>query len=230
MEVSKPVDKSKSYGKSVPRRIVFLGPPGAGKGTQAESISKALSVVSISTGEMIRDALKSGSELGKKVSSYIEVGTLVPDDVVIDIVKDRISKDDCNNGFILDGFPRTIPQAEALDKMNTDIQAVISLEVSDDTIIERMSGRRVCKQCQATYHTKHKKPTIEDICDKCRGTLVQREDDKPEIVKQRLKVYHEQTKPLKDYYKNQGKLLVVEGQEKVEDTKKLVFEALGVRS
>lgn len=207
-------------------KIILLGAPGAGKGTQAEAICNHLSIPAISTGNIIREALKSGTEMGKKAKSYMEEGKLVPDEVVIGIIQERLSKEDCQSGFILDGFPRTIPQAEALDAMGVVIDKVIDLEVPDDKIVQRMSGRRVCETCGASYHLLFKKPAVEGVCDKCAGTLVQRKDDHPDTVKERLHVYHEQTEPLKEYYRKQGKLFIVDGQEEVEDTTKLTLAAL----
>ena len=207
--------------------IILFGAPGAGKGTQAEAIAERKSIPTISTGNIIRDALKSGSELGLKAKNYMADGGLVPDEIVIEIIKERIAKDDCNQGFILDGFPRTIPQAEALDKMGVNIDKVIEISVSDAIIIDRMSGRRVCENCGSSYHLKNKRPQKEGICDKCQGTLVQREDDQPDTVKNRLKIYHEQTKPLENYYEKQGKLTVIQGDNKsIEETIDLVLKAL----
>jgi adenylate kinase len=207
-------------------KLIFLGAPGAGKGTQAEAVCAHLNIPAISTGNMIREALKSGTEMGLKAKSYMDSGALVPDEVVIGIVKDRIAQPDCANGFVLDGFPRTIPQAEALDNMGVKIDRVIALEVSDDKIVKRMSGRRVCESCGASYHLLYNPPKVEGKCDKCGGTLVQRKDDLPETVKARLKVYHEQTEPLKDYYKRQGKLYTVDGQEDVAETTKLTLQTI----
>lgn len=206
--------------------LILLGAPGAGKGTQAEVICSKLSIPAISTGNMIRAALKSGSELGKKVQSFMDAGELVPDDVVIAIIRERLAEPDCAGGFVLDGFPRTIAQAEALDRMGVKIDRVIDIEVSDDRIIARMSGRRVCEKCGASYHLLYKKPKQEGVCDACAGTLVQRKDDHPDTVAQRLRVYHEQTEPLKEYYAKQNKLRVVEGQEEVADTTRLTLAAL----
>lgn len=206
--------------------LILLGAPGAGKGTQAENICEAYNIPTISTGNIIREALKSGTEMGLKAKSYMDAGQLVPDEVVIGIIKDRLSQGDCKNGFILDGFPRTIPQAEALDKMGVVIDKVIDIEVSDEKIVQRMSGRRVCEKCGASYHLLYKKPEVEDVCGKCGGALIQRKDDHPDTVKARLKVYHEQTEPLKEYYDAQGKLSVVEGQEEVADTTRLTLAAL----
>ncbi len=206
--------------------IIFLGAPGAGKGTQAEKVSEKLSIPTVSTGNIIREALRTGTEMGLKAKSYIEAGKLVPDDVVIGIIKDRLAEDDCKNGFILDGFPRTIPQAEALDAMGIVIDKVIDIEVADDKIAARMSGRRVCPACGASYHLEYKKPEKDGVCNLCSAELVQRRDDAPETVLERLKVYHEETEPLKDYYAKTGKLRIVEGQEDVAETTKLTFKAL----
>ncbi len=207
-------------------KLILLGAPGAGKGTQAEIISEKYNIPTISTGNIIRAALKNGTEMGLKAKSYIDAGNLVPDDVVIGIIKERLAEDDCQNGYILDGFPRTIPQAEALDNMGFGIDAALSIEVADEEIVKRMSGRRVCEKCGASYHTEYKKPEKEGVCNLCGGALVIRKDDEPETVLNRLGVYHEQTEPLKDYYKAAGKLLMVEGQDKVEDTTRLVLAAL----
>lgn len=207
-------------------KIILLGAPGAGKGTQAEIISEKLNIPQISTGNLIRAALKSGTEIGLKAKSFIEAGQLVPDEVVIAIIQERIAEDDCQNGFILDGFPRTIAQAEALDRMGTVIDKVIDIEVADEAIAQRLSGRRVCEACGSSYHLDYKKPSVDGVCDKCGGTLVQRKDDHPDTVIARLEVYHNETEPLKTYYQNTGKLRIVNGQDTVEDTTKLTFEAL----
>lgn len=206
--------------------LILLGAPGAGKGTQAEKICEKYGIPAVSTGNIIREALKNGTDMGLKAKSYIDAGKLVPDDVVIGIIKDRLSEDDCKNGFILDGFPRTIPQAEALDNMGIVIDKVVDIEVPDDKIAARLSGRRVCLKCGATYHLEFKKPAKEGVCDVCGDELVQRKDDKPETVIDRLNVYHEQTEPLKDYYSKTGKLVIVEGQEEVAETTALVFKSL----
>lgn len=206
--------------------LILLGAPGAGKGTQAEKICEKYGIPAVSTGNIIREALKNGTDMGLKAKSYIDAGKLVPDDVVIGIIKDRLSEDDCKNGFILDGFPRTIPQAEALDHMGIVIDKVVDIEVPDDKIAARLSGRRVCLKCGATYHLEFKKPAKEGVCDVCGDELVQRKDDKPETVIDRLNVYHEQTEPLKDYYAKTGKLVIVEGQEEVAETTALVFKSL----
>ena len=206
--------------------LVFLGAPGAGKGTQAEYICKHFGIVSISTGNIIREALRKGTELGRKAKSYMDSGALVPDDIVIDIIKERLKKEDCRSGFILDGFPRTVPQAEALDKMSVVIDKVIEIYVPDEKIMERMSGRRVCEVCGASYHVKYKPPKNGETCDHDGGRLIMRKDDAPETVMERLRVYHEQTEPLKGYYENQGKLYIVEGQENIKDTTRYTVEVL----
>ena len=206
--------------------LILLGAPGAGKGTQAEVICDKLGVPTISTGNIIREALSKGTEMGIKAKSFIDAGQLVPDEVVIGIIKERLAKDDCKNGFILDGFPRTIPQAEALDAMGVVIDKFIDIEVPDDKIVQRLSGRRVCADCGASYHLEYKKPEKEGICNVCGGKLVQRKDDHPDTVLDRLKVYHEQTEPLKDYYSKAGLLKVVEGQEEVAATTALTLKAL----
>lgn len=206
--------------------IIFLGAPGAGKGTQAEKVSAKLEIPTISTGNIIREALKNNTPMGLKAKEFIEAGKLVPDEVVIGIIKDRLGNDDCKNGFILDGFPRTIPQAEALDAMGIVIDKVIDIEVADEAIAKRMSGRRVCPKCGASYHLEYKKPSKDGICDACGDSLVQRKDDAPETVLERLKVYHSETEPLKDYYSKTGKLKIVEGQDEVAQTTALTFKAL----
>ena len=206
--------------------IILLGAPGAGKGTQAEVICDRLQIPTISTGNIIREALKTGTEMGLKAKSYMEAGQLVPDEVVIGIIQERLAKDDCQKGFILDGFPRTIPQAEALDSMGVKIDKVIDIEVKDEAIVKRMSGRRVCEKCGASYHIEYKQSKVADVCDKCAGALVQRKDDHPDTVKARLEVYHKETEPLKDYYEKQGKLTIVEGQATIEDTTALILKAI----
>ncbi len=205
--------------------LILLGAPGAGKGTQAEIISDRLGIPTISTGNIIREAIKNETEMGLAAKAAAESGELVSDEIVIGIIKERLAKDDCENGFILDGFPRTIPQAEALDAMGIKIDRVISIEVSDEAIANRMSGRRVCPKCGLSYHLVYKKPEQDGIC-ACGAELIQRKDDAPETVLERLKVYHEQTEPLKDYYQKTGKLYIVEGQEELADTTALTMKAL----
>ncbi len=207
-------------------KLILLGAPGAGKGTQAEFISQKYNIPTISTGNIIRAALKNQTEMGLVAKKYIEAGELVPDDVVIGIIKERLGEDDCQNGFILDGFPRTIPQAEALDNMGFLIDTVLSLEVADSEIVNRMSGRRVCLSCGQSYHVQYKKPQKDGVCDVCGAELVIRNDDKPETVLNRLNVYHEQTEPLKNYYQEKGILVSVDGKSSVEDTTAAVFAAL----
>lgn len=207
-------------------KLILLGAPGAGKGTQAEVISEYLSIPTISTGNIIRAALKAQTEMGIKAKEFIDKGLLVPDDVVIGIVRERLKEDDCKNGFILDGFPRTVPQAQALDDMGIVIDKVIDIQVPDEKIVQRLSGRRVCGGCGASYHLLYKKPEKDGVCNHCGAQLVQRSDDKEETILERLKVYHEQTEPLVEFYKNKNKLTVVEGQEEVADTTALTLKAL----
>ena len=207
-------------------KLIFLGAPGAGKGTQAEIIAAELKIPTISTGNIIREALANGTEMGLKAKSFIEAGKLVPDDVVIGIIKDRLAADDCNGGFILDGFPRTIPQAEALDKMGVIIDKVVDIDVPDENIVNRMSGRRVCKACGSSYHIENKKPKVDGVCDNCGGELQIRKDDAPETVLDRLNVYHEQTEPLKDYYAKCGKLRSVEGTAPIKEITASILKVL----
>ena len=207
-------------------KLILLGAPGAGKGTQAEVIMDHLNIPAISTGNIIREALKNGTEVGLKAKSYMDAGKLVPDEVVIEIIKERLAKDDCKNGFILDGFPRTVPQAEALDAMGITIDKVVDIEVADEKIAQRLGGRRVCANCGASYHTEYKPSKVEGVCDKCGGPTVQRKDDEPATVLDRLKVYHEQTEPLKDYYAKKGILAVVYGAEEVSETSDRTLKAL----
>ena len=206
--------------------LILMGAPGAGKGTQAEKISAKWSIPAISTGDILRAAIKAGTELGNTAKSYIDDGKLVPDEIVIGIIKEYLTSDEAAKGFILDGFPRSIPQAEALDGMGVKIDAVLSIEVADEKIVERMSGRRVCT-CGASYHTVYKPSQKSGICDKCGAELYIRKDDAPETVLNRLATYHSQTEPLKEFYAKKGLLITVEGQEEVADTTALVFEALG---
>ena len=206
--------------------LILLGAPGAGKGTQAEVICNALNIPTISTGNMLRAAVKAGTEYGLKAKAAMDAGALVSDDIVIGILKDRIAEPDAQNGFILDGFPRTVPQAEALDAMGVTIDKVVEIFVPDETIKQRLSGRRVCLDCGATYHVDFKPSKVEGVCDVCGKELVIRKDDQPETVISRLKTYHEQTAPLKDYYLAQGKLVTVTGQDSVEETSRLTLEAI----
>ncbi len=205
--------------------LILMGAPGAGKGTQSANISQKYNIPAIATGDILRGAIKAGTELGKTAKSYIDAGQLVPDSVVIEIIKDYLASDACKNGFILDGFPRSIPQAEALDEMGVKIDVVLSIEVADEKIVERMSGRRVCS-CGASYHVLYNPPKTENVCDKCGAELYVRADDAAETVKNRLATFHEQTEPLKDYYAQKGLLVTVQGQEEVADTTALVFGAL----
>lgn len=207
-------------------KLILLGAPGAGKGTHAEVICEKLNIPSISTGNILREAVKNHTELGEKAKSYMEAGNLVPDELVIEILQERIRQDDCKNGFILDGFPRTVAQAKALDEMNVVIDHVIDLEVEDETVLKRLSGRRVCEDCGASYHVSFRPPKEEGVCDVCGGKVVQRQDDKPETIKDRLHIYHYLTEPLKDYYQDKGILTVVYGQEDMKDTSRLIMEAL----
>ena len=209
-------------------KIILLGAPGAGKGTQAEAICKHLSIPQISTGNIIRAALKNGTEMGKKAQAYMDAGKLVPDEVVIGIIEERLQEDDCKNGYVLDGFPRTIPQAEALEKVGITFDAVVSLEISDEEIVERMGGRRVCASCGAPFHVKNLPPKVEGVCDACGGKLEARADDKPEVVRDRLKVYHKETAPLKDFYAARNLLKTVENQPTVAETTTAILKALGL--
>ena len=208
--------------------LILLGAPGAGKGTQAENICDRLSIPAISTGNILREAVKEGTEMGKVAKSYMDEGKLVPDEVVIAIVAERLAQEDCANGFILDGMPRTLPQAEALDKAGVKLDHVLSIEISDEEIEQRMSGRRVCAQCGASYHIVARPTKVEGVCDSCGGPVVLRDDDKPETVRQRLAVYHEQTEPLKGYYQSKGLLSSVDNQPTIEATTKVILEALGL--
>ena len=207
-------------------KLILLGAPGAGKGTQAEKIVDKYGIPAISTGNILRADVKDGTDMGMKAKAFMDAGQLVPDEVVIGIIKDRLKEDDCKNGFILDGFPRTIPQAQALEDAGIEIDKVVDIEVSDEAITKRMSGRRVCSKCANSYHIEYKQPKADGICDSCGGELIQRKDDAPETVQARLAEYHEMTEPLKDFYSKLGKLVIVEGQEEVADTTALVFAAL----
>ncbi len=206
--------------------LILLGAPGAGKGTQAEVICEKLGIPTISTGNMLRAAVKEGTEYGLKAKAAMDSGALVSDEIVIGILKDRIAQDDCKKGFILDGFPRTVPQAEALDAMGVRIDKVIELAVDEEVIKTRLTGRRVCLKCGATYHVTSKPPKTEGVCDVCGDPLVVRKDDEPATVIDRLKTYHEKTAPLKDYYEAQGKLVTVEGTDTVAGTSELMLKAI----
>ena len=209
-------------------KLILLGAPGAGKGTQAEIISKKLNIPTISTGNILREAIKNGTEIGLKAKSFMDNGKLVPDDVIIGIVKERVSRDDCANGFILDGVPRTIPQAEALEQQGVHFDRVVSIEIEDSVIEARMTGRRVCGTCGASFHVTANPPKVEGVCDLCGKELIVRKDDTPETVKNRLKVYHEQTEPLKDFYETLGVLKLVDGNQPIEDATRDILAALGM--
>lgn len=209
-------------------KLILLGAPGAGKGTQAEILSARLSIPTISTGNILRAAIKEGTPTGLEAKSYMDAGRLVPDSVIIGIVAERLGQPDCVGGFILDGVPRTIGQAEALDAAGVAFDKVLSIEISDGEIEERMSGRRVCQGCGAPYHVKAKPPKQEGVCDSCGGQLVQREDDKAETVRKRLEIYHADTEPLKGFYEGKGILVPVANQDTIEGTSKAIMEALGL--
>ena len=209
-------------------KLILLGAPGAGKGTQAEFISQRLNIPTISTGNILRAAMKEGTPLGHEVEEHMVAGELVPDDIIIEIITERLKESDCANGYILDGVPRTIAQAEAMDAHGIKVDAVLSFEVDDSIIVERMSGRRTCTTCGATYHIHNAPPKREGKCDRCGADLVQREDDKAETVQRRLRIYHENTAPLERYYEAKGNLKHVEAQPTIEATTKLVFEILGI--
>lgn len=209
-------------------KLILLGAPGAGKGTQAEILSDKLGIPTISTGNILRAAMKEGTPLGQQVKSYMDSGKLVPDDLIIGIVAERLEQPDCSEGYILDGVPRTIGQAEALDASGVTFDHVLSIEISDAEIEERMSGRRVCQSCGAPYHVKAKPPKVEGVCDSCGGELIQRADDKAETVRRRLEVYHAETEPLKGYYAGKGILVHVDNQPTIEATNAVIMEALGI--
>lgn len=206
--------------------LILMGAPGAGKGTQSERISEEWGIPAISTGEILRAAIKEGTELGKQAKVLIDAGRFVPDEVVIGIIKETLSSTAYKNGFILDGFPRSIPQAEALEAMGVHIDCALSLEIRDEVIVERMAGRRLCSKCGASYHIEHKKPVKDNICDKCGSSLYIRSDDAAETVKDRLVTFHEQTEPLKSFYEERGILKCVSSEGGVDETTALVFEAL----
>ena len=206
-------------------KLILLGAPGAGKGTQAANITAKYNIPVVATGDILRAAKSEGTELGLLAKSYMDAGKLVPDEVIIGLIKEKLASDSCKNGYILDGFPRTIPQAEALDALGAEVDAVLSLEVADEKIIERMSGRRVCK-CGASYHVVYLPSKVDGVCDKCGDALYIRDDDAEATVRKRLETFHAQTEPLKDYYGAKGLLVTVEGREEVEDTTAAVLAAL----
>ena len=208
-------------------KMILLGAPGAGKGTQAERLCKVLDIPTISTGNILRAAVKNGTPTGLKAKAFMDAGKLVPDEVIIGIITERLAEDDCKNGYILDGVPRTIAQAEAMEKAGINFDAVVSIEVADQVIMERMSGRRVCESCGASYHLVAVPPKVAGVCDSCGGKLVQRKDDAPETVKDRLEVYHKETEPLKNFYAQRGLLKSVENQPSVEATTAAILKALG---
>lgn len=207
-------------------KLILLGAPGAGKGTQAEILSREYNIPTISTGNILRAAMKNGTPVGLKAKAFVEAGQLVPDDVIIGIIEERLSQSDCANGYILDGVPRTIPQAEAMEAKGIAVDCALSIEVADQTIIERMSGRRTCKNCSQTFHVLFNPPKQDGVCDFCGGELTIRKDDAPETVKNRLDVYHKETEPLKAFYAQRGKLISVEGQPTIEATTDAIRKAL----
>ncbi|NLA87364.1 MAG: adenylate kinase [Clostridiales bacterium] len=210
-------------------KLILLGAPGAGKGTQAQILSQRLSLPTISTGDLLRDVVKSGTPVGCKVKAVIDAGNLVPDDLVMSIIRERLREPDCKNGYILDGMPRTLTQAEALDKAGIEIDTALIIEISDEEIGARMTGRRVCTACGATYHIVSAPPHKEGICDSCGGRLTVRKDDEPETVKQRLRIFHEETEPLKAYYLSLGQLIKVDNQPTIEATTAAIFKELGIK-
>lgn len=209
-------------------KLILLGAPGAGKGTQAEVLSNKLGIPTISTGNILRAAIKDQTPLGVQIKACMDAGKLVPDDLVIGIVVERLAQPDCANGYILDGVPRTLPQAEALDKHGVQFDHVLSIEIEDSVIEERMGGRRVCPDCGTPFHVVSRPPRQEGVCDNCGGILMQRNDDKPETVRDRLSIYHQDTEPLKDYYAAKGLLLPIENQPTIEATSAVIAEALGI--
>ena len=207
-------------------KLMFLGAPGAGKGTHADKITAKYGIPSISTGAILRETMARGTELGKKAKSFVDAGALVPDELVIDIIKERLGADDCKDGFILDGFPRTVPQAEALDAMGIEMDLVVDIEMEDEAIVKRMAGRRVCPKCGMSYHLVNIPPKVAGICDKCGAALVERADDKPEVVRDRLATYHKQTEPLIDFYAKKGQLFTVCGSDPLEGNIDLICEKI----
>ena len=208
-------------------KLILLGAPGAGKGTQAEILSKELGIPTISTGNILRAAIKEGTPVGLEAKHFMDAGKLVPDEVIIEIIHERVAAEDCKNGFILDGVPRTIAQAESLEKAGIVFDDVVSLEISDEVIMERMSGRRVCEHCGASYHVVAVPPKAEGVCDKCGGALICRKDDEPGTVKARLEVYHRETEPLKEFYAQRGLLRPVENQPTVAENSQAILRAIG---
>jgi adenylate kinase len=209
-------------------RLILLGPPGAGKGTQAEVLTKKLNVPQISTGDILRAAVKKGTPVGLQAKAFMDAGDLVPDDVIIGVLKERLTADDCKNGYIFDGVPRTIAQAEALDAQDVVIDMVLSIEVPDEVIVERLGGRRTCPNCGAIYHVITKKPKVDGVCDVCEAALIIRKDDERDTILNRLETYHKETEPLIDYYKKQGKLKDIGGEFNIESQTEEVFKALGI--
>ena len=209
-------------------RLILLGAPGAGKGTQAEILSRELGIPTISTGNILRAAMKAGTPVGIQAKSYVDAGKLVPDDIIIGIIRERLAQEDCKKGYILDGVPRTIPQAETMEEMGVEIYCALSIEISDEVIVQRMSGRRTCKDCGQTFHIVSNPPKPEGVCDACGGELHVRKDDAPETVKARLEVYHRDTEPLKLFYAQRGKLKTVENQSTIEATTAEIKKALGI--
>jgi adenylate kinase len=209
-------------------RLILLGAPGAGKGTQAEILSRILEIPTISTGNILRAAMKAGTEVGLRAKAYVESGKLVPDDVIIGIIQERLAEPDCAKGYILDGVPRTIPQAQTMEDMGIEIDCALSIEVEDEVIVRRMSGRRTCKDCSATFHVENNPPKVEGKCDFCGGELTIRTDDAPETVKNRLTTYHHETEPLKAFYAERGKLREVQNQPSIEATTAAIRESLGI--
>lgn len=209
-------------------KLILLGAPGAGKGTQADIVSRKLNIPTISTGNILRAAVKNGTPIGLVAKSYMESGGLVPDDVIIGIVRERLSEPDCKNGYILDGMPRTIGQAKALEDAGVAIDTVLVIDISDAEIESRMTGRRTCGQCSATYHVLTNPPKSENVCDACGAELVIRKDDQPETVRNRLHVYHQETEPLIEFYKSRGKLKSVDNQPTIDATTEVIFKALGI--
>ena len=210
-------------------KLILLGAPGAGKGTQAELLIEKLAIPSISTGNMLREAMANGSELGKQVKQYMDAGLLVPDELVLSLVAERVTQPDCANGYILDGVPRTLVQAEVLDAKGVEIDHVVSLEIDDDVIASRMTGRRVCAHCGASYHISANPPKQEGVCDLCGDALIVRKDDTPETVQKRLSVYHASTEVLKDYYAKQNKLRLIEGNQSIEGANRDILAAIGAK-